>query len=424
MFTRNRILAVLVFSIAVLFSTAFIAEAQDQPKTCPMVVAESLSALGTNCANVERNTTCYGHDQVTHTAFDGDVAYTQPGQRADLSMTKTIQTGPFDLASEHWGLNVMSVDANLPYDLQPKHLVYIQMGGVEVENGVPAESAVQLLKTGVATTVSSQTSLLTWPSPSILGRASDIITTIPAGSSVSLDAINPAGDFVRAVYQNLTGWVNKNAIDASADLSTLVTIGPDSMTPMQSFYFRTGIGGTPCAEAPSLLYVQGPTNTPVDIQVFQQPVRIESTIILRSLPPGDQLGSALELTVLSGLGIVYPDTPGQILIPPGFKTTIPLCLQFQSLGTEGDADEKATCGKWSDPVPLSDNELNGCAPFAGIPDNINNYPIHCPTRTCPSGTGGAKCYLVFPDPHDLDEARRACDNQLLSADVCQYLGLT
>jgi len=89
------------------------------------------------------------------------------------------------------------------------------------------------------------------------------------------------------------------------DLSSLVTIGPDSMTPMQSFYFRTGINGTPCVQAPSLLYVQGPNNVPVDIQVFQKNVRIESTIIFRSLPPGDTLGTQLEIIVLSGLGKLF-----------------------------------------------------------------------------------------------------------------------
>jgi len=425
MFSRNYLLLVLLVSITLLFSiTSTVAAQTPIPKTCPSVVAEALSALGTNCANVARNTSCYGHDTVVHTAFSQDVPYNQPAQRADLSMTKTIQTGPLDLANELWGLNVMSVNANLPNDLQPQHLVYIQMGGVEIENAVPIESAVQLPEHGLLVTTSSQTDLLTWPSPSIPGHTSEIITTVPAGASVSLDAVNPASNFVRAVYQNQVGWLNKLAIESSANLNTLVTIGPDSMTPMQSFYFRTGIGGTPCAQAPSLVYIQGPNSTPVDIEVFKQPVRIESTIVLRSVPPGDQLGDRLELIVLSGLGIVYPDTPGQIFIPPGFKSSISLCPEFKSLGIEGDEDEKAPCSRWSDPVPLSDNELNGCKPFEGLPDNVGNYPIHCPTRTCPSGIGHAKCHLQFPDPHAIDGIRRACQNGHVPPDICAAFGIT
>src|SRR4051794_29494675 len=210
MFSRNYLLMVLLVSIAVVFSITSPAAAQTPlPKTCPMVVAESLSALGTNCANIARNTSCFGHETVAHTAFSQDTPYSQSAQRADLSITKTIQTGPFDLANELWGLNVMSVNANLPYDLQPQRLVYIQMGGVEIENAVPIEAAVQLPAQGIPVTTSSQTDLLSWPPPSIPGHASEVITAVPAGASISLDAVNPAGNFVRAVYQNQVGWLNK-----------------------------------------------------------------------------------------------------------------------------------------------------------------------------------------------------------------------
>jgi len=416
---------VLVLSIVAIFSVVFVANAQ-QPKTCPMVVADSLTALGTNCASLERNTTCYGHETVQHTAFTDSQVYDQPGTRVGLPTTETIQTGPFDLASEKWGLNVMSVNANLPYAIQPKRLVYIQFGGVEVENGVPAGEAVNLLETGITATTSSQTNLLTWPSPSIPGHASDVVTSVPSGASVSLDAINPAGDFVRAVFQNQVGWVSKSAIDPSVDLGSLVTIGPDSMTPMQSFYFRTGVSGTPCVQAPSLLYVQGPNNVPVDIQVFQKNVRIESTIIFRSLPPGDTLGTQLEIIVLSGLGILNPDTPNQIIVPPGFKSTIPLCAGFDSLGTEGDNDEKATCGEWSQPVPLTTEEITTeCKPFEGLPDNVTNYPIVCPTIIHASGAGDTISELSFPPGTlTLDEAIAKCNSGDLPPAICQYLGIS
>jgi len=414
----------MLFSIVTVFSVVFVADAQ-QPKTCPMVVSDSLTALGTNCANLDRNTTCYGHETVEHTAFTQAETYDQAGTRIGLPLTETIQTGPFDLASEKWGLNVMSVNANLPYAIQPKRLVFIQFGGVEVENGVPATDAVQLLENGISVTTSSQTNLMTWPLPSITGHASNVVTSVPAGTSLSLDAINPAGDYVRSVYQNQVGWVSKSAIASGSDLSTLVTIGPDSMTPMQSFYFRTGIGGTPCAQAPSLLYVQAPNTVPVDIKVFQKPVRIESTIIFRTLPPGDTLGNTIEMIVLSGLGIVNPDTPNQILVPPGFKVDLGLCGSFTSEGTEGDTDEKGTCGDWSSPVPLTPGDLDGiCKSTEGLPDNVGDYPIVCPTIIEASGIGKVISQLSFPPGSNaLDEAIKACNLGELPPDICAYLGI-
>jgi hypothetical protein len=264
---------ILILSIIAIFSAVFVANAQ-QPKTCPMIVADALTALGTNCASLERNTICSGHDIVQHTAFTMPQTYDQPEERVGLPLTETIQTGPLDLDSEKWGLNVMNVNANLSYALQPKRLVNIQFGGVEVENGVKADEKVSLLETGVNVTTARQSNLLTWPSPSIPGHTSDVVTRVPAGASLSLDAINRAGDFVRAVFQDQVGWVSKSAIDSRDDLKTLVTIGPDSMTPMQSFYVRTGLGRTPCDQAASLLYIQGPNNVPVDIQVFQKNVRM------------------------------------------------------------------------------------------------------------------------------------------------------
>ncbi len=427
MIRRRHALLVLVISlVGAMFTIAFAAEAQ-QAKTCPIVVSDSLTSLGTSCANLSRNTSCYGHDNVQHTAFTQAVPadfYTQPGDRADLSLTATIQTGPFDLSQEIWGLNVMNVNANLPYSLSPKGVVYVQFGGVEVESAVPTDQAVVLPETGTTVATTSGTNLLTWPAPSISGHASDVVTPVPEGSSLSVDAVNPAGDFVRAVYQNRVGWVSLSALDSSVDLSGLPSIGPDDMTPMQSFYYRTGIGGTSCEQAPSLLFIQGPQNASVDLRVFQQPIRIESTIVLRSIPPGDQLGNQLELIVLSGLAVVYPDTPQQIIIPPGFKTTIDLCDQFESLGIEGDADEKATCGTWSQPIPLTPDELNQLKPIEGIPGNIINYPIIIPIIINTSGAGGVPSQLVFPDQSALDAAIAACQAGTLPQSICQYLGIS
>ncbi len=200
----------------------------------------------------------------------------------------------------------MNVDANVPYALSPKGVVYVQFGGVEVENGVDPAHAVQLVN-GIDVSTVSDTDLLTWPPPSIDGHASELMTSVPLNSSVSIDAVSPNGSYVRAVYQNQVGWLSTDSLQSGVSLSGLPTIGPDDMTPMQNFYFRTGIGGINCDQAPSLLFIQGPNNVAVDIKVFKQPVRIQSTIVLHSLPPGDQLGNQLELITLSGLATLYPE---------------------------------------------------------------------------------------------------------------------
>lgn len=424
---RRPMFVVFIVSIILALSLVPAAQAQDQVKTCPMVVSESLTALGTNCANLSRNSSCLGHEEVQHTSFVGIVPsdfYTNPGDRAALTEVETIQTGAFNLPQELWGLNVMNVDANVPLGFSQKGVIFIQFGGVEVENGVEPPDAVQLVN-GINATTSADTDLLTWPPPSVPGHASETMLSVPAGSSVSIDAVSPTADYGRAVFQNNVGWISMAAITSNFDFSGLPVIGVDDMTPMQNFYFRTGIGGTSCDEAPSLLFIQGPDNVAVDVEVFEQPVRIQSTIILRSLPPGDQLGNQLELIVLSGLAILYPDTPQQIIVPPGYKSIIPLCSEFASLGIEGDADEKAACGSWGTPIPLTSDELAELDPLEDLPGNVTNYDIEIPIVVTCSGNPPGNCVsqLFFPNQAALNEAIAACEAGELSEEICQYLGV-
>jgi hypothetical protein len=410
-----------------IFSVVIAADAQEQERpTCPSVVRDSLNALGTNCATLTQHTSCYGHEEVQHTSFDPVMPpdfYTVPGDRSDLYKTETIQTGPFSLAQEIWGLNIMNVNANLPFAFSPRGAIFVQFGGVEVENGVEPFEAVTLID-GFATTTTGSTELLSWPPPSIEGHASELVVDLPTGAPVSIDAINPAGNYVRAVFEDRVGWINLSAVDTTAtgfDLAALPEIGPDDMTPMQDFYFRTGIGGLRCDEAPSLLFIQGPNTAPVDIRVHDHHIRIESSVILRSLPPGDQLGNQIELFTISGLATIHPDTPGEILVPPGFFSTIPLCPEFESLGIEGDADEKATCGNWSLPAP---GELGICEALAGLPDNLLYYAIGCPTQLRASTVSPLVPELFFPDPAALDAARAACAAGDLPVEICEYLGIS
>src|SRR5690606_34163365 len=69
----------------------------------------------------------------------------------------------------------------------------------------------------------------------------DIVTQVPANSSVSADAITPDEGWVRVAYQNQLGWINRASLDSSSDLSELIVISPDDFMLMQSFFFDTDI---------------------------------------------------------------------------------------------------------------------------------------------------------------------------------------
>ena len=212
------------------------------------------------------------------------------------------------------------------------------------------------------------------------------------------------------------------ALQDAENLGDLPVITPDDHTPMQSFYFRVGIGGQSCALAPSLLIIQGPPDVPVDIRLHDTNIRIESTIVLRTLPPGDQLGDAVELITLFGMATIHPGQPDAIRVPPGFSSQVSLG-EFTSLGIEGDEDEKTLSGGWSDPRPLTQDEFDQLNILTNLPSNILHYPIEIPSIVRPSGIGQVIARLIFRNPRALAVARRACERDLLPENICQYLGL-
>ncbi|HVU13309.1 MAG TPA: hypothetical protein VHD90_18655 [Phototrophicaceae bacterium] len=400
----------------------------EAPDLCPTIVSQSLAAMGTSCASTDPNTTCYAHPEVAVTPANpsAQLAYNEPGDRLPLSQVQAVETGPLDVNSGNWGVNLMNVSANIPTALSQKGVVFVQFGGVEVKSAVDPSKAISGLATGIVVTTTSPADLLTWPAPSISGHASNLVTSLPAGASLSVDAISPAGltgPSVRAVYTDptmgvVTGWVLKSAVSTSVDLSGLPVIGPDDLNYFQSFtYDVPDVQNAPdCPQSTPLLMVQGPKNASADLVVFNQPIRIESTIVLRVIPGDGTNEPQFEWIDLTGMLVLFPDSPQQILIPPGFKTTVPLS-EIQKLL----AGEQVTLD-FTTPVPATQDELDALQGLQDLPSNETNYTFIPPIVIQASGSGDTTPQLVSPDPSALDAAQKACAAGLLPADTCQYLG--
>lgn len=398
------------------------AAAQTPAGVCPGPVNEALAALGTNCADMGRNTACYGFNNVD-AAFNVPVEpefFTSTNERAELMIIDALKTGPLDLAQSEWGVSLMNVQANLPSALPGQGVVFVLLGGVEVEGDVEPEDAV-VADTTLQVSVSAATDLRSAPNTSDWG-SSNVLDNVSAGVALPADAIDPTGGWVRVVYNDKPGWIDRAAV--AEDVSALTEIGPDSLTPMQAFFFRVGIGGVSCDEVPSLLAVQGPRNVAIDIKVDRVDIRVTSTIVLQTFPPGNTLGDILQLSTISGLAIINPDTPQQIIVPPGYT----IFIRFrsgpdESLGIEGDADEKFVDGDWYGLRPLTPEELASFGILEGVPGNLLHYDITIPTVLQASGEGNVIPQLYFTDQGALDGARIACAQGLLPVDVCQYLGI-
>ncbi len=404
----KRVLIFLSLAFILLFS-ALAVSAQTTGGVCPGAVNEALAQLGQNCAAMGRNTACYGFNNVA-TEFNVPVAegfFTTTNERAELATINMLRTAPLDLTTDQWGVSLLNVQANLPDALPGQGVVFVLLGGAQVEDAVPPNQAV-IPETTLELSVTADSEFRSAPNTGAW-KASNVIGTVPTGSTVSADAIDPTSGWVRVVFSGKPGWISSGNVTGA--VSSLTTVGPDSYTPMQAFFFRTGIGGVTCNEVPSLLAVQGPHGIAVDIKVDGVDVRITSTIILQTMPPGANPPQYLQLSVVAGTAIINPDTPQQIIVPAGFAITIPLA-----------PDGHSVVGNWSAIRVLTPEELAQFALLQRVSGNVLNYSIAVPVLIAPSGIGDVGTQLTFPDPTALETVRQACLAGQLQASVCAVFG--
>ncbi len=332
--------------------------------TCPQLVTEAISELGTNCANLGPNSVCYGFSRVETTFAAEGVSLGAPGDSAPLAALQRIRTSALNSSRGEWGIAVMKVQANIPGGLSDQ-AVYLLLGDVVVESAVAPEDA--LIPVAPVTIAAAKPIDLR----SAPGLSAPVIGSFPSGSPLVADGVSPDGRWLRVLHLNGSAWALRDALDPEVDVSGLPTITAKSRTPMQAFRFTTGTGNPECADAPpSTLVIQGPQNLPVDVVANGVNIRISSTIFLRTLS-----GNVMQIITGNGAATLYPDTPDEVVIPPAFSVTLPL-----------DATGNAT-DAWIQWQLLSQQAIDLFAPLADIPTNVWNYAYIPPTIIQPSGIG-------------------------------------
>ncbi len=392
-----RILRLLTFLAAVLIiSGAFInSDAQQRDTTCPMLIQQALGAIGSNCGNLDRNSACYGFQNVTATFNEQTAAdfFTKPADRAQLVTLKDIGTSAMNIADKEWGIALLSLQADLPDTLPGQSAVFMLLGDTQVENAVEPQNTFQS-GTPINVTVGAVAAGL-FQHPV---TAETIVSSIPANTVLPADAINSDGSWVRVVYNGTPGWVTRPILVPQDSISTLPVITPQTHTPMQTFYLRTGISGTSCTQAPDSLIVQGPHNLLLDINANGADIRLSSTIALRIIPLTpeiaalyayiypqiNQVTELMELDVIDGRAILDANTPQQIIVPSGYRTV--RCLsEPANLGDDGMTNDRRvfTACPWLTPERWRQIDYDT---YGGL-QNVNLlYPIIMPPVATPTYT--------------------------------------
>jgi len=417
---RQIQLSSILILLAMLLVAPTIGFAQTNTTVCQTTVAQAVTQIGVNCANRTLGTACYGFP-VIESNLDGSIdpaTFDAIGEYVPLADIIHLRPQAIDTRNQTWGITVLNMQASLPSGLTD-NVVVIGLGGLEIENGVASDNVFTPLAQPVSVTTTAAGELR---EVTMSPLSANVIGQVPSGAAVSADALSQDGNWIRIIYQGQPGWLAKSAFGTNA-VQGIPTL--DGLIAMQSFYTRTGIagiGGNPCAIAPSTVVVQGPRNAPVDVIINNVNIRIESTIVVRTLQGGEPIGRQMEIIVLSGAAIIMPDSGERIIVPAGYKILVNLGPDLLSLGIEGDADERSVVS-FAQPTLLTQQEIDALSILERIPRNILNYIIDLPEILTPSGTTRIITRIIFNDPQALAKVREFCASGELPTAICQIFGL-
>ena len=279
---NRRYLILSLFFAGLLLTLSWAVVAQDDDSVngeCPELVQRALFEMGENCDAIDRNSACYGFNQVdaTFTEAVDEEFFNTPSDVTELATVQTLQTLPYDIEEERWGVALMNVQANVPNILPGQAVTFMLVGDVEVENDVDAADVTEPLEPfSVRATVRANVRSGDSVNSNVLGA-------VDGGTSLTADAVNEARTWVRVVYGGRLGWISTEVLEPIADIESLPTVDAVMNSPMQAFYFSTGIGQPACNDAPDVLAIRSPENIVVDLSVNGANISVGSLIILKQI---------------------------------------------------------------------------------------------------------------------------------------------
>jgi hypothetical protein len=281
---------------------------------CPAIVTAALATASEACTTLGRNQACYGNNLLQATAHADAPAFIfeQVGDVVSVADIDSLTLSSMNLTDETWGVALMQLQANLPDTLPGQNVTVLLFGDVAITNAV--ESYIDL-----EITTTANVNLRLRP----LTSEENIISVLPEGETFIANGRLADNSWIRIVTNdNLreVGWVSAEFVTSDNDLETLTVVDADAplYTPMQAFYFRSSIGNSPCAEAPSGILIQTPEGVgEVSLLINEVNIRLGSTVYLTA---GNGVMSA---SVIEGHAVLTSNGVSQT-VPAGTYAEIPL----------------------------------------------------------------------------------------------------
>jgi hypothetical protein len=257
-----------------------------------------------------------------------DFTFSAPGDMVAVSAVESLTLASQVADEGEWGVALMQLQANIPDTTPGQNVTFLLFGDVEIENRV--ETNVEPITFDVA----AQGNINVRSGPSTDDAE---IAPLAAGDRLIATGRNTDNTWLHvSLSDGSTGWVLAEDITADGDIETLNIISPAGtpFTPMQAFYFKSGIGDAPCAEAPdSGILVQTPEGvTQVEFTVNDVHIVLGSTAYLQAQPAGEMTTSVVEgeATVTAG--------GASVVVPEGSQVRVPLDANGRAAGAPSDPE--------------------------------------------------------------------------------------
>jgi hypothetical protein len=310
------------------------------PTTCPSFIEEALAAMGDNCGEMGRNTACYGYNQIdtTFTVAVDESVFTVPSDRAELTNLETVRTAPLDIDRDLWGIAVMNVQANVPGTVPGQAVSFLLAGDATVTNAVDPSDVVTAGADPIEVLTAVSANLRSGP-----GTQNNVVGGARPGETLLADSISEDGGWVRVFFNDRLAWISLDVLEANDAISALPLADAATLSPMQAFYFTTGIGQAQCNEAPDLIAIRSPEGLRVSLTANGASFTIGSTVMFRQTEDGTFTITVLDGSLITADGTVVE--AGQTIV--------------------ASVDEDGNFTVWEEVRPATEEEL-AAAPTIGL----------------------------------------------------------
>ncbi len=321
----------IAYVFVLLCFTTVAAQSATEDATCSVMVQQAMSAVQQDCASTGRNQACYGYVSLQATPRQDvqNFSFSKEGDLANVADLSTLRLSALDTANQTWGIALMKLQANLPDTLPGQNVTFLLFGDVQIQNAVtPGE---QLATIGV----SSNGSVNIRSTPSTNGS---IIGTLARGDTMTANGRNADGSWLRIQLpgSNSLGWVFANLVTPDGDAKSLSVVDASQTdvpyTPMQAFYFKTGVTQTSCEQAPQDgILIQTPQGVgQISLRANDVDIQLGSTAFLQAQPNAN-----MTVSVVEGEGHVTANGK-TVDVPAGSQVTIPVNQDLQASDVPSD----------------------------------------------------------------------------------------